>query len=91
MREKMELDVYICPTPGCPEYYGVAGMGDLHKSFVGPKVENRGALKDSSGHADKHSRAACPTCRMNGVEVERQRVTVTVFRPEIRTLTPALP
>jgi hypothetical protein len=83
------INVYICPTPGCPDYYGMGGMGDLSATRQG----HRGANFERRSGSVHHTRADCPTCRAHGRgRVERVRVTLEVERPQPITTTdlPAL-
>jgi hypothetical protein len=75
------IEVYVCPTPDCPDFYGAAGQNDLHERFTGPKAEDRAALRESTGSSNRHSRAQCPTCRQRGIQVERVLVGATVLVP----------
>lgn len=82
----MKVQLYICPTPGCDNYYGSSGMpADLEDRHTGPKTEDRHQvpLKDSRvGVAGmRHSRAECPTCRVQGKYVDRVLVTVDAPKP----------
>lgn len=86
-----EIDVYICPTPGCPSYFGHDGMQNLGGYYTGPKVDDKAALKETTGSPYRHTRAACPVCRAGGKEVERVRVRVRVDVPTSGPRTPALP
>lgn len=83
--------LYVCPTPGCGDYYGSSQMPDLGAEFTGPKCEDRGALEARTGSPYRHSRAACPSCRLRGVAVERALVRVAVPVPANAPPTPALP
>lgn len=75
------MRVYVCPSPGCGDYFGHSGIApDLSSHPTGPKTEDRHQVtKDASrvGVAGKrHSRAECPSCRERGIFVERQLVDV---------------
>jgi hypothetical protein len=72
--------VYVCPTPGCPDYYGASNMPALelqmnlrsdltHTTSYDPSK----ALEDTT-----HNRAECPTCRIGGKKVDRIRVELFV-------------
>lgn len=74
------VEVYVCPMPGCPDYFGSTSM---------PKLEEVMNLKSDMTHtasynpakADEdvtHSRSECPTCRRGGKQVERVRRAVSV-------------
>jgi hypothetical protein len=66
--------VYVCPTPGCPDYYGTGGMPALEERIVGQRGQNFEPRPESQWH----SRAECPTCRAGGKKVERIRVELFV-------------
>jgi hypothetical protein len=72
------LRVYVCPTLGCGDYYGVPDMEDLTTRLTGPKTEDRHIIsKEESrvGIAGKrHTRAECPSCRERGEFVQRELV-----------------
>lgn len=86
------IEVYVCPTEGCGDYYGTAGMPDLHTRFTGPKSEDQPVLEITSGSPYRHTRAECPSCRARGRRVERVRMRVAVDMGEAVTVeTPALP
>lgn len=90
----MRIQVYVCPTDGCGNYYGTSGMPDLSKQYTGPKTEDRFQVpleQSRVGVAGKrHSRAECPDCRQNGIYVDRElrmivippRRDLLVKRPE---------
>jgi hypothetical protein len=86
-----KITVYVCPTPGCPDYFGSSTMGDLSQEFTGPMVENRAKLTEETGSPYKHSRAECPTCRIKGIKVERVPLTTTLKVPAVGPPTPSLP
>jgi hypothetical protein len=85
------VELYVCPTPDCPDYYGVPGMPNLHQEFTGPKIEDRAALELSTGYQVRHTRAECPTCRGRGRQVERVLVRAAVEVPAAGVPTPELP
>ncbi len=85
------IHVYVCPTPGCPDFFGSTTMGALHHQFTGPMTENKPALLASTGSTARHTRAACPTCRIRGVHVERVLVTTRISVPTTGPATPDLP
>jgi hypothetical protein len=80
-RKGKTVAVYVCPTEGCPDYYGAAGMPDLvqswnHRSDLTHKVGD-----DPSGNPESmrtHTRSECPTCRAAGKKVDRVRVELFV-------------
>jgi hypothetical protein len=88
---KKRIQVYICPEPGCGNYYGSASMPDLSKRFSGPKLEDTHKLAQETGSPVRHSRAACPDCRQRGKAVERVLVSVDVDVPVVGPPTPPLP
>lgn len=73
------LRVYVCPTPGCGDYFGHSGIpADLARHGTGPKTEDRHIVSAEDSRMGKagirHSRAECPSCRERGIFVERQCV-----------------
>lgn len=68
------IHVYVCPTPGCPDYYGSGNTPKLEEEIVG----QYGANFEPKPKEDWHSRAQCPTCRASGKKVERVRVELFV-------------
>lgn len=88
---KKKINVYVCPTPNCGNYYGVAGMPNLSREFTGPKVEDRAHLEEATGSQMRHTRAECPDCRANGIFVERVLVAMIAVVPQIGPSTPKLP
>jgi hypothetical protein len=73
------IHVYVCPTPGCQDYYGSGDMGDLAASRQG----HRGGNFEHRPLPVHHTRADCPTCRALGLgRVERVRVAVNIDRPQ---------
>ncbi len=89
--KKMEIEVYCCPTEGCPGYYGSNSMPDLSKEFTGPKPEDRFVREKSTGSAFTAARSECPICKVNGKRVERQRIAITVDVPVTDEEPPVLP
>lgn len=85
------IHVYVCPTPGCDNYYGSTDMGDLGSQFTGPKTEDKFALQATTGSTARHTRAACPFCRVRGRHVERVRMSLQIAVPTTGPATPALP
>jgi len=86
------VTLYVCPTPGCPDYYGDGSTADLANQYTGSKVENKGAEPLHTGpdgrtlpRGIKHTRANCPTCRAKGLSVERALCTTTVLVPRPET------
>lgn len=75
----MRIEVYACPTPGCPDYFGHLGMPDIGARAIGTKDLNYTA-KPENQH---RTRATCPTCfARDGSRVERIRVTGIVRVPQ---------
>lgn len=68
------VEVYVCPTPDCPDYFGHAAMPDLARKITGDRGMN-GEHRPESNH---RSRADCPTCFVKGKRVERIRCRVAV-------------
>ena len=87
----LKVAVYVCPTPGCGNYYGASTMGDLGKQFTGPKVEDRAGLARATGSEMRHTRAECPDCRQRGLAVERKLVERTIQVEASGPPTPPLP
>lgn len=83
--------VYVCPTPGCGNYYGSSGMPDLSQEFSGPKVEDKAAYERSHGSQYRCSRAECPDCRLKGNPVQRVPLDVAVMVPTEGPPAPPLP
>lgn len=82
--EVRQIVVYVCPTPGCPDYFGHTRV-DLDRP-ASARTEDRHAIREEMGTpedevASRHTRAECPTCRARGRRVERIRVTATAFVP----------
>lgn len=88
-----EVEVYVCPEPECGNYYGTNAMPELGEQFTGPKLDDQSKLESVTGSRYRHSRAACPDCRMRGKSVERVRVKARVAIPPSKDLpkTPSLP
>jgi hypothetical protein len=75
--ELKKIELYVCPTPDCPSYYGATGMPDL--SVVNQHLTDLNySPHPASTH---HSRAQCPVCREAGKSVERVLVEVVVAVP----------
>lgn len=77
--------LYVCPTPGCPDYYGSTTMAILEEEWTGVKIEDRHQT-GISVYADapkgmRHPRAECPTCRKAGKHVMRLPVEAIVVVP----------
>lgn len=67
----MEIDitVWVCPTPGCGNYYASSSAGDLSQLFN---------VKPNSSEKT-FPRSRCPDCRDAGRgEVDRVRAVATV-------------
>lgn len=90
MAETKEIPVWVCPTEGCTDLFP-AGDVDFQKAMTGPKVEDRAALKKSTGSPERHSRAQCPSCRARGLHIERIRTTAVVTIPDGVPLTSGQP
>lgn len=74
---KVTIEVYACPTPGCPDFFGHHNMPDFGARAVGVKDLNY-SPKPASEH---RTRATCPTCFARGLRAERVRVAGFVFVP----------
>lgn len=86
------VELYICPTQGCPNFYGTSTMPDLAEQFTGPKTEDATTLeRGPHGSRYKHNRAECPDCRQRGEPVQRVRIRAQVKVPVEGPPTPALP
>lgn len=87
------IQVYVCPTKGCGNYYGTKSIEslDLHNQFTRPRVEDRAAYEQAHGTQYRHTRAECPDCRQRGVKVERALVFIEVNLPDDNTPTPVPP
>lgn len=88
---RKDIEFYICPTPGCPDYFGSSTMPSLETAWTGPKAEDRGILAVNTGSPHRHNRAECPTCRTQGRSVQRMRMRITVGVPKEGPPTPPLP
>lgn len=73
-RKGKTVAVYVCPTEGCPDYYGSFNQPALEDRIVGQRGQNFEVRPES----EWHSRAQCPTCRAGGKRVERIRVELFV-------------
>jgi len=68
----MLIEVYICPTPGCGDYYGAAGMGDLgaKENLISDMCHT--VKSDPFAHPEVVStRDMCQSCRSRGVDSHR--------------------
>lgn len=78
----MKIQVYVCPTDGCMNYYGTSDMPDLTEEYTGPKTENRSQVPADQSRVGiagaRHSRAECPDCRQRGVYVDRELLTIVI-------------
>lgn len=74
---KIDIEVYACPTPKCPDFFGHFGMPDFGARVIGDKDINFGP-KPASEH---RTRATCPTCWARGHRTERVRVRSFAFVP----------
>lgn len=71
----MIIRIYVCPTPGCGNYYGSKSMTDrpLSEELRQGRVEDKEMW--STDRILKGSRADCPDCAAHGLgNVERQLV-----------------
>lgn len=75
----VEVGVYVCPTPGCGNYYGSSSMTDLAKAKIEPPVDNKDSYRKAhGGDTVKFTRDECPDCRQRGKSVPRQLVKTTL-------------
>lgn len=88
---RKEIQVYICPTPGCGDYYGSGNMPDLGTSWNGPKLEDQGVKELREGSRYTNNRQSCPSCRLRGVDVQRVLMALAVDVPTEGPPTPELP
>jgi hypothetical protein len=89
---RKRVEVYVCPTPGCGNFYGSSDMPALEAEFTGPKTEDGSALEMKTGSRFRHSRAECPDCRLKGLgRVVRVRRAVTIQVPVKGPPAPKLP
>lgn len=79
----IEIVAWMCPTPGCGNYYGASDAPDLSTEWTGAR-----GLNFEPTPAAAHTRAQCPDCKARGVEVERVPVRTTVRRPAPITAPP---
>lgn len=74
--------IWVCPSPGCADYYAAGGSGDLTSKHTGVKVEDKHLYPASTSRVGevgmRHNRAECPSCRLRGVHVDRVPVGVLV-------------
>jgi hypothetical protein len=61
------MRLYICPTPGCGNYYGSSSMPDLSRE-----------RKYSITHRPSGTRDECPDCKAEGRTVRRELREVVV-------------
>jgi hypothetical protein len=69
MDVKVHATIWICPTPGCGNYYAASSAGDLAESYNLDKNGQR-----------TFRRADCPDCRIRGRTVTRVAVDI---RPQL--------
>lgn len=76
---------YVCPTPGCPDYFGSSSMQDLQTEWTGVKIEDRHqtgiSVYEDAPMGMRHPRAECPTCRLGGNHVMRLLAEAVVVVP----------
>lgn len=76
----MIVTVYVCPTPGCENYFASHKAGkDLHLRLQGDRGMN-GEFNPEHRH---HTRASCPDCWDRGERVERVPVAVVIEEDKI--------
>lgn len=85
----MDIRVYVCPTPGCGDYFGHTDMPDLAAATTGPKTEDRHQVSQLESRVNvagkRHSRAECPSCRERGVFVERILCSISIDVSNLRS------
>lgn len=92
-----KVSLWVCPTPGCPDFYGDGRDVDLGTQLTGSKTENkhsepihRGPDGQDLPRGFKHTCAQCPTCRAAGrPPSERVLCTTTVLVPLLTAPEPA--
>ena len=70
----MEVTIYVCPTPGCGNYYGSSVASRLEDFPVGLRDINF----EPKPEEQHRTRATCPDCFKKGTRVERIPHTVTL-------------
>lgn len=72
----MIVSVWVCPTPGCENYYAASGAvgTDLHRTLTG----DRGMNGEHNPPQRHHTRATCPDCWDRGERVERVPIAVRI-------------
>lgn len=80
----IQITVWVCPTPGCGNYFASSGAPDLSQEKTGKKVEDVAEWEKKTGQRHTHMRSACPDCKAlrNGLLVDRKPVTTRVVVPE---------
>lgn len=78
--QKALVGFYLCPTPGCGNYYGSSSMVDLSKEVALGRPEDH-VPANNPGRIARHTRAECPDCRARGQRVERVLVATHVALP----------
>jgi hypothetical protein len=71
MDVKVRATIWICPTPGCGNYYAASNAGDLAESY---NLNHNGQRS--------FNRAECPDCRIRGTQVQRVAVDIRPTVPE---------
>lgn len=66
------MRLYICPAPGCGNYYGSSSMPDL------ATAQNRAHNPRSGEYAITGTRDECPDCKARGRTVRREMREVVV-------------
>jgi len=70
---EINVALWICPTPGCGNYFGSSGTGDLSKM-----------MNKSITQQPTFPRSICPDChRLGRGTIERIPVTTTVKVPDV--------
>jgi hypothetical protein len=72
----MQVEIWICPTEGCGNYYASSSMRGVDLTAE--------ANKSLVGFDDRHTRSKCPDCRVRGDgEVDRVLTLVEVPMLEV--------
>jgi len=72
-----KLEFYVCPTEGCPCYYGATGLPDLTQDWTGTHDNNYEPTPETA-----RTRSQCWVCfERDGRRVEKIRMTVEVRVP----------
>jgi hypothetical protein len=67
-RDTVQVAVWVCPTPGCGNWYGSSSAGDLARAET--RAPNGGPVTST--------RDECPSCRGRGKRVRRVRHVLAI-------------